>query len=221
MDPGNVSAIISAVAGLAGVLTGALTTFLKERRAEQIKDKREASYLAILVVSHLDRFASGCLDVARDDGTEYGLPAGGDGRYQETVRPPEFKPLEIDVEWKVLPKDLMYGIFQISEKQERIHNRLAGIAEYDDDPFDRGEYFWVRQHDYAELGLHVSAIAEKLRKHAEMPIDESLSGEWSRDVALREVIERVCAERSAYEKRIAATSTLPSATDANQVTATG
>jgi hypothetical protein len=53
MDPGNISAIISAVAGLAGVGTGAFLTYLKEKRAERIRDDRDGSYLAILVVSTL------------------------------------------------------------------------------------------------------------------------------------------------------------------------
>jgi hypothetical protein len=90
MDAGNISAIISALSGLAGVGIGAYLTHLREQHNEKIKDGREGSYLAILVTSHLDRFANGCWGCALDDGTEYGQPAGGDGRY-----------VEFDVEWKV------------------------------------------------------------------------------------------------------------------------
>jgi hypothetical protein len=61
-------------------------------------------------VSHLDRFANACLGVAHDDGTTYGAPAGKNGQHEVTVAAPEFKPLDIEVEWKVLPKDLMYDI---------------------------------------------------------------------------------------------------------------
>lgn len=78
MDSANINAIISAISGLAGVGIGALLTHLRELRAEQIKDERDTSYLAILVVTHLDKFANGCLSVAYDDGTSEGRPAGED-----------------------------------------------------------------------------------------------------------------------------------------------
>lgn len=202
MDAGNFSAIISALSGLAGVGIGAYLTHLREQHNEKTKDGREGSYLAILVGSHLDRFANGCWGCALDDGTECGQPAGGDGRYQTTVEPPHFSPLEIDVEWKVLPKSLLYDILQISDKHERISNRLANIAEHGD-PYDLGEYFWVRQRDYAELGLHTSAIAKRLRTHAGLPTEEAHAGEWNRDVSLQEAIDDIDKQRAAYEKRLA------------------
>lgn len=202
MDAGNVSAIISALSGLVGVGIGAYLTHLREQHNAKIKDERDGAYLAILVASHLDRFANGCWGCALDDGTKYGQPAGSDDRYQTTVEPPQFNPLEIDVEWKVLPKDLMYDILQIPDKRERINNRLAGIEEHGD-PYDQGEYFWVRQRDYAELGLHTSSVAKRLRKHAGVPIEESPLGEWNRDVSLQEVIDDIDKKRAAYERRLA------------------
>jgi hypothetical protein len=200
MDSGNVNAIISAVSGLVGVGTGALLTFLKDKRAERIKDKRNTSYLAILVVTHLDRFANGCLHVAYDDGTSEGQPAGRDGYYQTTVQSPEFAPLDIKVEWRVLPRKLMYDILEIPAKVEHLQNQLAGVMEFDDPP-DYGEFFWRRRRNYAELGLKVSAVAKRLREFAEMPIEEGIPGDWNRDVAMREVIEKVDKERAEYEKK--------------------
>ncbi len=202
MDTGNVNAIISAASGLAGVGAGAFLSYLKDRRVEKIKDARDSSYLAILVVSHLDRFASGCMHVALDDGTSEGRPAGEDGYHRATVKLPEFAPLDIKVEWKVLPRDLMYDILQIPDWQERVNNRIAGVWEFDEPP-DFGEYFWVRQHDYAGLGLRVSAIAKRLRKFAEMPVEEGNHGDWNREIAMQEVIDRVAKERATYEKRLA------------------
>ncbi len=162
-----------------------------------------SAYLAILVVSHLDSFANGSLHVALDDGTWEGRPAGNNGEYYSTtVKPPEFLPLDIKVEWKVLPRDLMYDILQIPDKREHIESRIAGIWEFDDPP-DYCEFFWARQRDYAELGLHVSAVAKKLRNHAKMPIEESPPGEWNREVAFQEVIDKADSERAAYEKRVA------------------
>lgn len=203
MTDAHIAAIISAGAGIAGVILGNSFVAIKEWVVNRRHDERDSAYLAILVVSHLDRFANGCLHVALDDGTREGRPAGNNGEYhQTTVKPPEFLPLDIKVEWKVLPKDLMYDILQIPDKREHIENRIDGIWEFDDPP-DYGEFFWARQRDYAELGLQVSAVARKLRKYAEMPIEESPPGEWNRDFALQEVIDKVDSKRAAYEKRVA------------------
>ncbi len=177
-------------------------THLREQHNAKTKDERDGYYLAILVASHLDRFANGCWGCALDDGTEYGKPAGEDGRYLTTVEPPHFNPLEIDVEWKVLPKDLMYDILQLPNKRERISIRLAGIAEHGD-PYDPGEYFWVRQRDYAELGLLTSAVADRLRKYAGVQTEEGPPGEWNRNLSLQEVIDDIDKKRAVYENRLA------------------
>lgn len=200
MDSANINAIISAISGLAGVGIGALLTHLRELRSEKIKDERDTSYLAILVVTHLDRFADGCLSVAYDDGTSEGWPAGKDGVYQTTVRPPGFAPLDIRVEWRVLPRALMYDILEIPAKQELLENQLSSVWEHDDPP-EYADFFMHRQRDYADLGLKVSGIAKRLRQFAHMPIEEDVPGKWNRDVAMQEMITRLDAERAAYEKR--------------------
>lgn len=204
MDPGNVSAIISAAAGISGVLLGNSFVAIKEWLVSRSKRKKDTAYLAIIVVSHLERFANGCLYVAHDNGTEYGRPAGGNGEeYAPTTNPPEIQPLDINVEWKVLPQDLMYAILRLPDKREHIQNRLAGITEFDDDYPDHTEYFWVRRRDYADLGLQTSELARKLREHAGMPLEEPEPGEWNRDQALRDVIKKVNDARDSYERRIA------------------
>lgn len=191
MDTGNISAIISAAAGISGVLLGNSFVAVKEWRIHQSKRRKDAAYLAIIVVSHLERFANRCLHVALDDGTECGLPAGRNGEERApTTAPPEFTPLDIDVEWKVLPQDLMYSILRLPDQREQIDNRLAGIAEFDDDYPDHVEYFWIRRREYAELGLRASCLARCLCKQAGMPMDEPKPGDWSRDQELKDVIEK-------------------------------
>ena len=200
MESGYVSAIISATAGLAGVTVGAFLTYLKERRAERLKDRKDGSYLAIIVVSHLDRFTNGCWCVAFDDGaSEEGRPAGKDGTHQITVKPPAFRPLEIEVEWRALPQELMYDILKIPDKQDHIENFLANPGF--EDPHNHDEFFWARRRDYAQLGLHVSQVAKRLRKHANIPIVEGPPGEWNREVSLQEIIDKVDDERAEWEQR--------------------
>ncbi|BCM07239.1 hypothetical protein MAFF241647_15960 [Ralstonia solanacearum] len=203
MDAGNTSAIISATAGISGVLLGNTFVALKEWLANKSKRKKDTAYLAIVVVSHLDRFANGCFYVALDDGTDQGEPAGRNGECQPTTKPPEFQPLDIDVEWKVLPQELMYPILRLPDQRERIQHRLAGITEFDNDYPDHTEYFWARRRDYAELGLQTSDLARRLRRLAGMPFDEPKPGEWCRDEELRDVIKKIDDARAAYEIRLA------------------
>lgn len=200
MNDAHISAVISAGAGITGVLLGNALVAIKEWRKDHKKDRRDRTFLSILVVSHLDRFVSGCWSVAMDDGTSEGRPAGRDGSHQTTVTPPEFLPLEIDVEWKVLPRDLMYEILQIPDRRERLQSQLSGIAEFDGPP-DYTDFFQARMRDYAELGLHVSAVAKRLRKHAGMPIEQPIEGEWNREADMQKVIDRIDALRAEQEKR--------------------
>ncbi|CUI57924.1 hypothetical protein [Achromobacter xylosoxidans] len=201
MDSANLNAIISAVSGLTGIGIGALLTHLRERRAENITDNRDTSYLAILVVTHLDRFANGCMSVAFDDGRAEGRPAGEDGvDHRPTVRPPEFAPLDINVEWHVLPRELMYDILEIPAKQDHPENQLSGVMEFDDPP-QYAEFFMHRRRNYADLGLQVSCVAKRLREFAQMQIGESIPGDWNRDAAMQKIIDKLDAERSAQDKR--------------------
>ncbi|CAB3682095.1 hypothetical protein R8871_02569 [Paraburkholderia graminis C4D1M] len=202
MDTGNVSAIISASAGIIGVLLGNSFVTVKELVVNRSKRRKDTAYLAIIVVSHLDRFANGCSSVAWDDGTSEGRPAGrNEEEYRPTTEPPEFQPLDIDVEWKVLPRELMYEILRLPDLREQIQNRLAGIAEYDNDYPEHAEYFWTRRRDYADLGLRTSELSRRLRRHAGMPAEEPKPGEWNRDGGLRDVVKNIDDERAAYERR--------------------
>ncbi|WP_175833917.1 hypothetical protein [Burkholderia cenocepacia] len=205
MDTGNVSAIISAAAGISGVLLGNSFVAVKEWLTNRSKRRKDTAYLAIIVVSHLDRFANGCLHVALDDGTEYGRPAGrNEEEYAPTTTPPEFQPLDIDVEWKVLPQDLMYAILRLPDEKEKVQNTLASIAEYDDDYPGHTEYFWTRRRAYADLGLQASGLATRLRRHGAMPLEQSEPGEWSRDEELGGVMKEIDEKRDAHRRRLAA-----------------
>lgn len=197
MDP----SIISAASGLSGVVLGGLITWWREDAREKTRAKKETSYLAILVAAHLDQFADACVSVAHDDGTSEGRPAGEDGFcYEVTVIPPEFAPLNLDVDWRVLPSDLMYGILNLPHKIEKLDAKIE--ARWDDPP-EYTDAFWTRQQGYAELGLAASDLAQRLRRHAGLPIEKPEHGEWNRDESLREQRNTVATARADYEARIA------------------
>lgn len=147
-----VQSAITAVAGLGGVWLGGRLTWEREEKRERARELKEATYLAILVVAHLERFADSCLTVAFDDGTEEGRPAGSLGCWEPTVTPPIFDPLSFDVNWKALPSDLMYDILGMPYRIEQLEHDIAKVYE-DDGPPDYTEYFWERRRGWAVLGL--------------------------------------------------------------------
>lgn len=188
MEAGNISAIISAVSAISGVVLGNFLVAFKEGRARRLKERQDTAYLGIIVVSHLERYIAGCFDVSQDDGTSCGQPAGEDGQHQATVELPEFHPLDLDVEWKLLPKGLMYSVLRLPDQQDQLQGTLRGIQEYNFDPPDHPQYFLTRRRGYAGLGLQASDIAKNLRKHAGLPADEHHLGEWNRDKSMRDLI---------------------------------
>lgn len=195
-----VQSVISAVSGLTGVWLGGRLTWKREEARERERNMKEASYLAILVVAHLDRLANACLHVALDDGTEEGRPAGTGGCWAPTVRAPVFDPLEFDVNWKALPADLMYDILGMPYRIERLEGHVAGVWEFDDAP-EYSEFFWARQFGYSVLGLEVSDLARRLREYAALPESPQEPGVWNRDDQLREQRDRVEQERERYRTR--------------------
>jgi len=201
--------IISALSGLGGVYLGGHLTWKREASRESDRIKKESSYLAILVVAHLDRFVNGCVQVSLDDGTSEGRPAGQDGIYYEaTITAPTFDPLGLHVDWKVLPADLMYGILNLPYRAEQLANHVAGVWEFDEAP-EYAETFWARQYGYAVLGLEVSELVRRLRQHADLPVAASAKGDWNRDDLLREQRDKIAKERADYEARIMTPSSLP------------
>lgn len=196
MESGHVSAIISAAAGISGVLLGNIFVLTKEWWTKRKTVKQDTTYLGIIVLSNLDRFANGCLDIVLDDGTQYGQPAGERGEYVPVTTPPDFQPLKLDVEWKLLPMDLLYSIHQLPDQQSQLQGNLAGIHEYNYDPPDHVEYFQARRRGYAVLGLQVSDIAKKLRLYAGLPAEKVDPGEWGRDNRMRHVISDIDAKIS-------------------------
>jgi len=202
VDSGNTSAVISAVAGISGGLLGGLLTAFKEWMVSRSSRRKDTVYLAIVLISHLDRFANGCSSVAHDDGTLYGAPARPDGEHEVTTEAPVFQPLDLDVNWKVLPKGLLYSILRLPDQREQISNALSQRFEFDFDPPEHTEFFWARRRDYAELGLRASQIAKQLKKLAGIPLEEHKEDEWDRDRDFRAVIEEIDGKRAAQLERL-------------------
>jgi len=198
-----ISAFISAASGLSGVWLGSWLTNRREESREKTRLKTEAVYAAILVVSHLDRLIDNCLELAWDDGTIEGRPSGSDGyTHEATVDPPKFCPIELDVQWKCFPHDLMYMILNLPYKLEMLEKRVQESFEFSYDMPEYTDSFWTRRSGYAELGLEVSEIAFQLRRNAGLPINSTTRGGMSREEQLRTQKAEVEQARATYLKRV-------------------
>ena len=200
MDGTILPSIISALSGLGGVWLGGWITNRREAQKEVAQRAQATTYLAILVIAHLDQLADQCFSVAYDDGTSEGRPAGKDQQYHmATVPAPSFNPLALSVDWRTLPTDLMYGVLNFPEQQAQVDRYLEDIGEYDDPP-EYFDYFRSRQLEYARLAVKAADLSARLRRHANLPAYQSEIGGVNRDARLAERLtnlERLNAERKA------------------------
>lgn len=194
--PSEWTAWVPVVGSLGGVVLGAGVTWVRDALRERRELSRESAYLAILVVAHLDSFVDECVQVAFDDGTSEGRPAGdGHTFYQATVSLPTLDLLSLDVDWKVLPARLMYGVLGLPHRLQQIATRLRDPGF--NDPPDYSEFFHERQYRFAVFGREVSTLSRLLRVHANLPAPLGDTVEWDRDVLLNNRIASLEAESAA------------------------
>lgn len=175
-----------AIFGLLGVVLGVILTVLKEWWLQSRKNKKEAEYLAIQIISMLDRFTSACESVVGDDGLCHGQ-TDSDGYYKIQVAAPTFDPSALQVEWKSLPASLMYEILTFPNEIEVADQHISAKFEYSAYPPEYADGFQERQWQYATLGIGAAALASKLRKHAGLP-NKKVS-EWDPVKNMREKIK--------------------------------
>jgi len=180
-------AILDIAKVLSGLFAGWLLTFLNDWLKRKRDREADAAFLAASVLIALDRFISGCADVALDDGTAYGRPAGrsDDGReeyYEAQTSIPELSWSELKVDWKSIDPSLMYSVLSIPLELEEAKGYVHGVWDRDTPPYD--EHIFERQLRFAELGVRVADIAGRLREATGIPTRPPK--EWNPERALRE-----------------------------------
>lgn len=196
---GVVQALISASSGLTGVWLGGHLTSRREERRQKAERQLAATYLATLVLAHLDRLVEECVDVSFDDGASEGRPAGEDGYSQATTSTPCFEPLSLEVDWKAISADVMYDLLNLPHRIHELQRYLNNPGF--DDPPDYADYFWTRRYEFAQLGLDVIALASRLRSNAGLPPPTPGPGGQQSDALLRERKDQLAEVRRAFEER--------------------
>jgi hypothetical protein len=196
-----IETLITAASGLAGVWLGGNLTSKHETMKEGRRVQAETTYLATLVGAHLERFINECVSVAFDNGTIEGQPAGdGHTFFSTTTVLPAFDPLSLNVDWKVLPSDLMFEVLSVPSRVQTLSQRLSDPGL--DDPPDHAYFFWERQSSFAKLGLDVSAVARSLRSHAGLKAHAEAPDGAVRDGMLRRQAQKIHEEKSKHEDRV-------------------
>jgi hypothetical protein len=173
-EPSWLVTLAPAISGLIGVGLGSVLAILKESWFSRRTDVRDARFLAVQVVGRLDRYVFACSEVTTDDGLSQGQ-RNEHGYCVAQVKPPEFSPETLSVEWRSLPGDLLYEILDLPYKAEVASHIVEGASENAHPP-DFDDYFEERQLQYASLGLQAAVIAGRLRRHAKLP--ERSTAHW-------------------------------------------
>ena len=184
---------MEAIIGLVGVVIGSMITVAKEFFASHTQKRKRAHYSAIRIIGILDEYFQHCVDVAFDDGTAMGQPAGrtDDGQefYQAQVPLPAAPVYPDDVDWKSLPNDLTYQILNLSNEARDTDRYIDASAEHAFPP-DYQEAFDARQIGYAKIGLEVFSLMAKLRGKYNLPQKSyaQWNPDWKPETRLKELI---------------------------------
>lgn len=161
---------------LFGVFIGAALTCIWDILKSFLNKGKEAHYLAVRLVPVLEQFLDGCYDVASDDGTYHGQPAGNDGTYSPQVKIPELI-LPDDVEWKSIDKDLVEEIMKLPVKLYSINKSLSIDAEFAEP--DYSDYMSSRQLQFSKFSLELDCIISRLKKKILKQKPTVYSGYWN------------------------------------------
>ncbi|MEZ9619934.1 MULTISPECIES: hypothetical protein [Vibrio] len=181
-----------------GGLVGFSLTLVKESLAARKSKAAETHYLAIIVTSSLERFIIGCREVVTDEGYE-----DQQGLMRSNSLIPTFEPLELEVDWKILPQDLLYSLLSLPQLINEANVYISATSEYVATPPDYEEYFEARKTKYASLGMLAIQMSEQLRLLGNLP--KRRIEEWGDKqaflLALKEIGEREV-ERLESRKRM-------------------
>ncbi len=177
-----------AVIGLIGVIIGALLISAKDFLASFMSRRKNGAYLAIRVISILDRYVEGCANVVSDDGLYHG-ETNSDGYRQIQSSVPEFEVQSLDVDWKSISANIMYEILSFPNQIDAANHRIQSVFEYAATPPDYDDGIEERQYQYAVLGLKASNIADRLRTAYGVPMREYCN--WNPIEYLKEMKQKI------------------------------
>lgn len=182
--------------GIAGVVVGAVLALVRDLWSDHRSKKKKAEYIAVRVSFLLEKFFSGCIDVAGDDGELEGRDSQNCVRL--TTKVPEIDFLSLDIEWQSLPFDLMYEILNFPSLVDDANEKISAEFYYVSFPPDYDEGIEERRIQYSSLGLAAKSLSKKIRSKYRIPQKEY--GEWNPVEHLKSINERLVNRRNHHEE---------------------
>jgi len=129
----------------------------------KLKKQEEIHSLCAQVAFALEEYATNCLDVSHDAGTE---DCYGDTIIRVQLPTLDFQAIKPD--WLLLSSPLRYRMFELPESIKYANGYLANSLDNDSPP-DYSEFFRDRQEQYVALGATAGELARDLRRYARLP----------------------------------------------------
>ena len=135
MTDANVSAIISAMAGLIGVAVGSLTLVLRD----WVSNRRKRIYLSVRIICVLDMFVRDCA-MAIDQYKQ---------REEIPISPwPENLEFPDDLDWHLLDDKLIYRVLSLPNEVKRGLDKVLFSAEFDSTESDPQHFHIMSLNEY-------------------------------------------------------------------------
>ncbi len=173
-----------------GVILGFTLNLIKDWIQNRAKKNTEIFYLSVLVINKLDRFSSDSLEVIADNGS-----LSSNGEYSPVIKWPDFEPLSIDVNWRVLPEKLILDIFSFPSKINYANYLISGAFGNYSCPPDHDLGFEEMHYQYAILALEAMELANRLRKLSKLAMPEYKQHEFNPTLSLTELIKNIETKR--------------------------
>lgn len=170
--------------GLIGTVVGALITggfaWFTDWRKSRVKNKKDLEVLALKLTYKLDRYVALCLECSEDDGCEYYYEDDGRGSGSlfkgYCVEFPEFTLGKFeDIDWKLLPVNLMHKIFTLPTKVNNARQRFSKEWNEFDEHFNDDYPTTIRAKELTDLAICFYKVSSSLRTLAGLPLpDDSI-----------------------------------------------
>lgn len=177
-----------AIAAFLGAVIGSGILLFRDWIASAFNARKRAKYLAIRVVTTLDRFTDQCAMIASDDG----YLEGGKGEPRLTTAAPTPVIFPDDVDWRSIDHQLAYEILALGNKIYDAEQAINFAANFST-ASDPERYIEERRYQYAKLGLEASRLGRNLRDTHDLHRQTFV--EWNPEQKLEQTLTEIEAER--------------------------
>lgn len=185
------------LAAFFGAVIGSGLLLFRDWIATAFTTRKNAKYLAIRVITILDRFVDECAVASMDDG----FLEGWNEYAKATTNDPAPVVFPDDLDWRSIDHQLAYNLLALDNKIHDAKQSISAAGEHATPP-DYEEYYSERRLQYAVLGLEVAELARILRDTHDLP--RRSFGEWNPIARLTETRDEITLERKRWRAEAAA-----------------